>query len=187
MEATALLEDWVQKLAGQVRQEVERLSPEELNWQPDAEANSIGVTIWHFSRWLDLLKVRALENRPPSEEQWFTRGWSERTGYDPRGLGYAGLGALTGYTPEEVRRVPQLSGAEVLSYLDQVSGALREHLSRLPEEALGRAALGFDGRRTAYDWITSILMGCFGHLGEIEALKAMYQRRLKQIPSGLEV
>jgi hypothetical protein len=173
-----LIADLVEKLARDVRDEIEALSSEELAWRPDPEANSIGVTVWHFSRWLDVLTVQALENRPAEEELWHTGGWAARTGYDPRGVGYQGLGVLTDYTQEEVAAVPMLPADALLTYLDQVCGELREHLLGLPAGALERPAPGFGGKRTIYDRIKPLLMGCFGHVGEIEALKAMRARRL---------
>jgi hypothetical protein len=176
MKNVELIADLVAYLARSVRQEVAGMSEEELTWQPDAEGNSIAITVWHFSRWLDLLTVRAFENRPPEEEQWQTRGWAKKTGYDPRGIGYQGFGALTGYTQEEVAAVPVLSADELLTYLDQVCEALQQHLLLLPEEALYQPAMGLGGRRTPYQWIKSILLGSYGHLGEIEALKAMQGR-----------
>ena len=107
-----LLAEWVEDFAHDVRSEIEDLSPEDLAWQTDPQANSIGVTVWHVSRWLDLLTVRALQNRSPEEEQWHTEGWAAKTGYDPRGIGYRGLGAITGYTWEEVQAIPPLSADE---------------------------------------------------------------------------
>jgi|GEM_PF-881924 len=174
-----LLVDWIDDFASKMRREVGPLTHEELYWQPDAEANSIGVTVWHVSRWLDLLTVRALENRPPDDEQWHTRGWLDKTGYDPRGVGYGGLGAITGYTLEEVAAIPRLSSDDLLAYLDQVCEALREHLLAMPAGALHDIAPGLGGKYTPYDWLKMLMPGCYGHLGEIQALRAMHARSLR--------
>ncbi len=32
-----------------------------------------------------------------------------------------------------------------------------------------------------HQWVRSILMGCFGHVGEIEVLKAMHERRVRHV------
>jgi hypothetical protein len=178
MQAKEVLADWLQDLARDVRQQVEGLSFEELTWQPDSKANSIGLTVWHFSRWLDLLAVRALENKPTEEEQWFTRGWAEKTSYDPRGIGYAGLGAITGYTQAEVALVPRLPADELLTYLDQVCEALRSHVLGMSEEALHQVVPGLGGKRTPYQWLKPILQGATGHVGEIECLNAMRARQV---------
>jgi hypothetical protein len=178
MQAREVLAEWLQDLARDVRQQVEGLSLEELTWQPDSEANSIGITVWHFSRWLDLLAVRALENKPQEEEQWFTRGWAEKTAYDPRGIGYAGLGALTGYTQAEVALVPKLPAGDLLAYLDQVCEALRRQMLAISEDALHQLVPGLGGKRTPYQWLKPILQGATGHLGEIECLNAMRARQI---------
>ncbi len=175
-----ILVDLIGRLARRVRAEVETLPQEVLDWQPDPEANSIGVTVWHFSRWIDFVKVRALEDHPAADEQWFTRGWAAETGYDPRGLGYGGLGALTDYTVDEMRAVPALPADALLRYLDQVCDALIAFLQAMPPGALSRYAPGLRELhrtpRTVYQWIIGPLLGCFGHLGEIEALKALQAR-----------
>jgi hypothetical protein len=181
MRDVELLADLVAKLARDVRAEIAELSPEELAWQPDPEANHIGVTVWHFSRWLDMLAVQALADRPAAEELWQAQGWAARTGYDPRGIGYLGLGLLTGYTQAEVVAVPHLTADQLLEYLDQACGALRGRLLALPSKALYQPTPGLGGKRNVYDLLTSILTGCFGHVGEIEALKAMRERALRRM------
>jgi|SRR4051794_23719837 hypothetical protein len=170
-----VLADLVSYIAKETRSILAEISPEELAWRPDAEGNSIGVTVWHYGRWLDLLVVRLLENRPAEEEQWHTQGWTAKTGYDPRGIGFHGLGAITGYTQEEVAAIPLLSGEDLLTYLDQVCSALREHLLSMPEGALYESARGYP-KGTAYQTILGPLLGSIGHLGEIGALKALQER-----------
>jgi uncharacterized protein len=173
------LADLVDDLTKGIHKAVSGLSYEELIWRPDAEGNSIGVTVWHMSRGLDVLKVRFLEQQPTEAEQWRTQGWDKQTGYDPRGIGTGGLGILSGYTQEEVAAIPVLTAEELLAYLDQVSDALRQYLLSLPEGALSRPTMFVGERLTAYQVIKEIVLGCVGHLGEIEALKAL-QIRAKQ-------
>ncbi|MEM7347498.1 MAG: DinB family protein, partial [Chloroflexota bacterium] len=159
-----------------MHQEITDLAPDVLAWQPDPEANSIGVTLWHVSRWLDLITVRAIQNRPPEEEQWHTQGWTEKTGYDPRGVGLNGFGAITGYSLAEVKAVPKLTAPDLLGYLDQVSGALQDQLRTISTGTLHQPSPGLDGSRTIYNWVKPILKGCFRHAGEIQALKALQSR-----------
>jgi len=76
-------------------------------------------------------------------------------------------GALTGYTFQEVLAIPRLTATELVRYLDSVIGPLAQRLRALPDdEAAGRAV-----RRA-----TGILQGCFGHIGEIDALLAIRER-----------
>jgi len=174
-----LLTDLVTALVEGIHQALTGLSREELTWRPVAEGNSIGVTVWHCSRGLDVLKVRFLEQQPAEAEQWYTQGWARKTSYDPHGIGTGGLGILAGYTQEEVAAIPVLTAGELLTYLDQVSEALRQHFLSMPEAMLAQPTTVAGGRQTAYQLIKEIVLGCAGHLGEIEALKAM-QTRAKQ-------
>ena len=183
-----LLAEWVQDLADDVRHEIEALSAEELAWQPDAQGNSIGVTVWHFSRWLDFLLVRGFLNQPPEAEQWHTRGWCEKNGYDPHGIGYQGWGALTGYTWDEVQAVPTLSVDDLLNYLDQTVLAMSDYILALSSEQLHQPIAGLGGGGpwyaprfggtigTAYQWLKIVIKGGLRHLGEIQAFKAIQTR-----------
>lgn len=170
-----VLADLVTSIAERTHSIVASLSRTELAWQADPQANSIGVTVWHYSRWLDLLVIRLLEGRPAEEEQWHTQGWRARTGYDPRGIGFGGFGAITGYTLEEVSLIPEMSAEELLTYLDQACNALHQYLLTLPEESLGKPAPG-QPETTIYELTLVILMGAIEHIGEIEALKALQER-----------
>ncbi len=57
-----------------------------LHWRPAREMNSIGDTVWHVARWLDLCDSW-LRNSAPETQHWIADGWAGRTGYDPRGVG----------------------------------------------------------------------------------------------------
>jgi hypothetical protein len=173
----AVLAAWLNDLTTMVHHHIADLSADELAFQPDPQGNSIGVTVWHFSRWLDVIG-RAFTGEPPSAELWHTRGWAARTGYDPTGIGYQGLGVLTGYTWAEVTQVPALSAAELLDYLGQVTDRLLSALDQMPAEVLHSPAPGLGGTRSRYSRLSAVLQGSFGHVGEIEALKAMRARRL---------
>jgi DinB family protein len=176
MTGVELLADLVASLVEGIHQAVTILSVPELTWRPDIEGNSIGVTVLHCSRGLDVLKVRFLEHKPAEAEQWHTQGWAQKTGYDPRGIGSGGLGILSGYTQEEVAAIPELSAEELLTYLDQAAEALRQYLLSLPEGTLAQPTMVAGERQTVYQLIKGIVLGCIGHLGEIEALKALQTR-----------
>jgi len=166
-----LLLDWLNDLSQDLRGEIEPLTPEALYWQSHPEASSIGVTVWHVARWMDVLKVRAFQDGPAEEEVWHTRGWRERTGYGQRGFG-----AVTGYSATDVAAIPQLSANDLLAYLDQTHKALRDYLAALPPDALGQTTPGLGGKHTVYKLIKIEWQHFFGHLGEIQALKAMWER-----------
>src|SRR5215210_2399728 len=125
MDDREVIADLLNDLGAAVREMVEGLSLDELAWRPDALGNSVGVTVWHFARWLDVLSARALTDGPVGAERWHADGWAARTGYDPTGIGYKGLGVVTGYSAGDVDAIPNLPAADLLAYLDQTIANLR--------------------------------------------------------------
>lgn len=168
----ATLLDLTRDLMEGLKKEIEPLDVEQLRWQPNPRANSIGVTVWHVARWLDMLAHRRLRGLDAADEIWLRDGWAERTGYDPRGVGLRGWGVVTGYTIEEVARIPALSADQFLAYLEASSHALIAALMDAGEEGLAKVAAGYGGR-SGYAWVRLALEGAHGHLGEIRALRAL--------------
>ncbi|HEY8786768.1 MAG TPA: DinB family protein [Candidatus Limnocylindria bacterium] len=166
MRDTELMARWFEDVGARAREQLKGLEEDALEWRADDRGNNVRETVWHMARWIDLL-TRILGGTQPSTERWFTDGWAQRTGYDPRGIGDDGLGALTGYTFQEVLKIPRLTATELVRYLDSVVGRLAQRLRALPDdEAAARAV-----RRA-----TGILQGCFAHVGEIDALLAIRER-----------
>lgn len=157
---------WFEDIGTGIRRRVVGLDESALEWRADDRGNNIRETVWHMARWVDVLE-RLLSGSDAASERWIVDGWAARTGYDPRGLGDDGLGALSGYTFDEVLGIPRLSGEELLSYLDSVIPPLARRL-RAPADDETAAKMV---RRA-----TGILKGCFGHIGEIDALLAIRER-----------
>ena len=166
MRDTELMAKWFENVGARVREQIGSLDEDALEWRADDRGNNVRETVWHMARWIDLL-TRVLDGTQPSTERWFTDGWAQRTSYDPRGVGDSGLGTMTGYTFEEVLKIPRLDATELIRYLDSVVGPLAQRLRALPDdEAAARSV-----RR-----VTGILQGCFSHVGEIDALLAIRER-----------
>ena len=114
------------------------------------------------------------------EECWYRHNWVEQTGFDPRGTGQNGWGMLTGYTQEEVAMIPQLTRGQILGYLNDVYDTVKEYLAITPMKMLQTPAAGFDGRYTKYQCLQMALLDNVRHLGEIYAIKARWDRQIKQ-------
>ena len=167
-----LLDDNRRRLA----RTLDHLDPTALHWRPDPWTNSIALTVWHMGRLMDVFLTQMVRGAPAEEESWFRDGWTERTHYNPRGIGRDGWGSLNDYTQEEVDRVPRLTAEESLGYLDDVYGAVRAYLAETSSSDLQRPAPGFGGRFTRYQCVQMALMDNVRHLGEIMALKARWER-----------
>jgi len=182
-----ILFDLLDCLAGIMHRTLEGLTQDALRWQPDKEANSIAVTVWHVSRAWDVFKVRLFANQPVTEELWQKNGWAAKTGYDPTGIGWGGFGNVAGYSLQEVAAIPALSAAELLAYFDQVYEALRGYLDGLPVEALHGQAAGWSrDEQTVYEWLINLIIDGSGHLGEIKAIKHMWERKARLIRQEAE-
>ena len=176
MNANEVLIDLLEDNRRRLRRVFEAMSDECLQWQPEAAANNIAVTVWHMGRIFDFFLTRQAKGEASEAEGWFRYGWAEQTGYDPRGAGHNGWGILTGYTQEEVAKIPRLSRAQMLGYLDQVYDAVKAYLESTPAEALQTPGAGWEGKYTRYQCIQMALMDNVRHLGEIYALKSMWER-----------
>jgi len=186
MNCKDVLVDILQHFGFGLHRTIKDLPKEALQWQPDSEANNIAVTVWHICRALDLLKVKILENQPDQNQLWFAMGWASRTNYDPRGLGIGGFGNLSGYTLDQVREVPILSAEEALEYFDQVHSALNDYLMNMNIEVLEQPPIGWPSTagkspESVYIVLIMFLMDIREHLGEIKAIKAMWNRKCAKL------
>jgi hypothetical protein len=153
-------------------------------WKPDADANSIAITVWHMARILDVFLTQQAKGHSSAEEIWFRRGWAEQTGYDPRGLGQNGWGMLTGFSQEDVATMPQLSRAQLLGYLNDVYDTTEEFLASRSIAQLLSSAPGFEGRYSVYQCVQMALLDNARHLGEVFAIQARWHRHEKQQSMG---
>ena len=157
-----MLAEWVTDLHALIERQLARTPDPALHWRPARETNSIGDTVWHIARWLDLVCMW-LQNAAPERQHWMADGWAERTGYDPRGVGTDGLGAISGYSFAEVEAIPKLRA-------DQ----LREYLGAVCDDVIPRLRSADD---TAAQRYKGVVQGTFGHLGEIAAIRTLHERQ----------
>ena len=173
MTPLGLLAELIEEVATDLRPQIEPLTQEQVDWLPRPEANSIGVTLWHLARGMDLLATRVMRAEVAESEMWHSAGWRDRTGYDPRGIGYGGWGVITGYAWPEVEALPRLTPAEYLEYLSAAAADLAGEVRQLDEDGADQPAPGLmDGKYTYRQWAKSFYKGFQAHVGEIMAIKA---------------
>lgn len=156
------------------------ISDEGLLWNPEVEANNIAITVWHMARILDVFLIQYAKGCASEEECWFRQGWALQTNYDPRGNGLNGWGMLTGYTQEEVAKIPQFTKDQILGYLDDVYNTVKEYLEATPIEKPLTPGVGFRGKYTQYQCIQMALLDNIRHLGEVFAIHARHDRKNKE-------
>jgi hypothetical protein len=180
MNAIDVLIDLLEDNRRRLHRGLSKMSDDCVLFKPEADANSIIITIWHMARIFDVFLTQQVKGNLSGEECWFHYGWTERTGYDPRGIGLNGWGMLTGYTQEEVAALPRLTKEHVLEYLDEVYDTVKGYLVSTSIENLLLPGSGFDGRYTKYQCIQMALLDNVRHLGEIFAIEARWNRQVKK-------
>lgn len=149
-----------------------------VEWRPDPQANNIGLTIWHMARALDGLIQRIFSNQSPETELWISLGWAEKYDYDPTGKGWGELGNLAGYDAEEIAEMPSFALDDLLEYFDQCLASLYQYLESSSPEALDNAVPYWpDSERTFRQILEMFLMDGLAHMGEIRAIRAMWERK----------
>jgi hypothetical protein len=176
LDGNQVMVDYLDDNLRRVKRLITRVDEGGLHWKPDPGANSIAVTIWHMGRLLDVFLTQHVKGESSANECWVRNAWVELTGYDPRGIGSDGWGAVNGYTLEEAGAIPHFSKEQVVGYLEQVCDAARIYIQQTPMGDLAQAAPGLGGRYTKYQVLSMALMDNVRHLGEIYALKAARER-----------
>jgi DinB superfamily len=176
MNASEVLIDLLQDNLRRLHRVLEAMQEECLRWRPDPGGNSIEVTVWHIGRLFDVFLTQLVEGKDAAHEVWFTQGWAELTGYDPRGIGREGWGSVNDYSQAEVAAIPKLNREQLLGYCDQVAERVTAYLRVTPIEALLQTGPGLGARFSKYQLIQMALLDNVRHLGEVLTLKALWER-----------
>ena len=174
--ANDVMVDYLDDNLRRLKRTLANLTDDGLHWKMDAQANSIATNLWHMGRILDVFLTQLALGLPSDQERWTAGGWAAETGYDPRGLGRDGWGSVNEFTLEEVAAMPKFSLVLLVSFIEDIYGAVREYILATPMEMLSEAAPGFDGQFTRYQVISMALMDNVRHLGEIRLLQSLWKR-----------
>ena len=129
MNSADVLVDAFGRVQDAVHGAVEGLSPEQLAFRVDPQANSVAWLIWHLTRVQDD-HVADVAGIP---QVWTTKGWMERFGlpFTARTIGY-------GHTSDEVAKVRVESGDLLTGYYDDVHAQTIEYVGGLKADHLRR-------------------------------------------------
>jgi hypothetical protein len=168
MTSAELLVDAFDRVRGVVHRVVEGLSPEQLAFRVDPEANSIAWLVWHLTRIQDDHLAGAFQ----AEQVWTSQGWVERLGlpFDPRDTGY-------GHRAGEVAAVRVDSGELLVGYHDAVHQQTTRYLDRLTDADLGRIVdRSWDPPVTLGVRLVSVIADDLQHAGQSAFVRGILQR-----------
>ncbi len=166
--ANEILTDSFERVRESVHQVVEGLTPDQLEYRPDADANSIAWLVWHLARVQD----DHIADVAGAEQVWTTGGWTARFGlpFDEAAIGY-------GQTSAEVGAVR--ADAELLTgYYDAVHSATLSYLETLADEDFPRVVdERWDPPVTLAARLVSVVNDDTQHVGQAAYVRGLLERR----------
>jgi Protein of unknown function (DUF664) len=157
---------------GRVREVVRRvaggLTPEQLSFRVDPEANSIAWLVWHLTR----IQDDHVADVAGTEQVWTAQGWVERFGlpFDPGDTGY-------GHRPADVAAV-RVSGELLVGYHDAVHRQTVRYVEGLVDADLGRVVdRSWDPPVTLGVRLVSVIADDLQHAGQAAFVRGILQRR----------
>jgi uncharacterized damage-inducible protein DinB len=157
---------------GRVREVVHRavdgLTPEQLAFRVDPEANSIAWLVWHLTR----IQDDHVADVAGTEQVWTSQGWAERFGlpFGPRATGY-------GQRPAEVAAV-RVAAELLVGYHDAVHAETVRYVQGLVDADLDRVVdRSWDPPVTLGVRLVSVIADDLQHAGQAAFVRGVLQRR----------
>ena len=128
MEVNAIVIDALGRIQNTIRRVLDGMTPDQMYYRPEENANSTAWVIWHLTRVQD----HHISDMGGLEQLWTSDGWHARFGMEADGKNTG-----TGHTPGDVAKIRP--DAETLqSYYDAVYERTKTVLSSLTPEDMDR-------------------------------------------------
>ena len=151
-----------------VHEVVEGLTPEQLVFRVDAEANSIAWLVWHLTRVEDD-HVAEVAN---AEQVWTSKGWIERFGL-PFGASEHGYG----HSSQDVAAVRVSSGDLLIGYYDDVHDETVKYVAGLTDPDFDRIVdRRWDPPVTLGVRLISVIADGLQHAGQAAFIRGVVER-----------
>ncbi|MFC2167108.1 DinB family protein [Acidobacteriota bacterium] len=170
MEWQDLLADGFNRVPVFLKNVLQDLQMEDLNWMPSKESNSIGWLVWHLTRQQDA-QVASLAGK---EQLWIKDKWFAKFDRDsnPMDIGF-------GHTPEQVAAFQSPDISTLLEYLQATVERTIQFFKGLSDEDLDRKLdePQYQPLPTVGVRLISILDDCVLHAGQAAYIRGMIQGR----------
>ncbi len=169
MTSAELLADAFGRIPEIVHRVVTGLTPEQLAYRVDPEANSIAWLVWHLTR----IQDDHVADVAQVEQVWTAQGWADRFGlpFDPRDTGY-------GHRSSDIAAVQVASGDLLAGYHDAVHQQTIGYVERLADADLDRIVdRSWDPPVTLGVRLVSVIADDLQHAGQAAFVRGVLQRR----------
>jgi len=168
MTSADLMLDAFERVRDAVYPAVSGLSPDELVFRPDPEANSIAWLVWHLTRIQDD-HIAELDGK---EQVWKGSGWAERFAL-PLAIADTGYG----HGPGEVALVTA-DASLLLGYFEDVHDKTLQFVRTLADADLARVVdRNWDPPVTVSIRLVSVMADDLQHVGQAAYVRGILQRR----------
>ena len=158
--------DALDKENGFLMEALDGLGPDELAWQPAADANSIGWILWHMVRVEDMWIQFFAQFQT---ELWETEGWHEKFGLPTRDNGF-------GHAAEQVNNFPSVDLGEFLRYRASVRQATLTYLATLTPDDMEQVPRERRPEMSLGAMFRQIIGEMYQHVGHIAYLRGLQGR-----------
>jgi hypothetical protein len=169
MTSAELLVDAFGRIRQVVHRAVDGLTPDQLGFRVDPEANSIAWLVWHLTR----IQDDHVAGVAQAEQVWTSQGWEERFGlpFDPMDTGY-------GHQADDVAAVEVDSGELLVGYHAAVHQQTTRYVGGLRDADLGRIVdRSWDPPVTLGVRLVSVIADDLQHAGQAAFVRGILRRR----------
>ena len=162
-----MIMDIFDRIAAQMAQVLEDLTPKQLNRQPARDANTIGWLTWHLTRSHD----RNMSELMGLEQIWISEGWYARFNCNPNP-------SETGYhhTAREMKAFKAPDSLTIIEYHRSVLERIKDYIANHLEEAVLEQEMyspTFNSSRPTYRVITGVINDALQHVGQAAYVRGL--------------
>jgi uncharacterized damage-inducible protein DinB len=168
MRSTDLIDDAFGRIRDLVHRTVDGLTPEQLAFRADHDANSIGWLTWHLTR----IQDDHIADVAGEQQAWTSGGWADRFGlpFDAADTGY-------GHGPDDVAAVAVESAQLLLDYYDAVHSRTVAYIQGLSDDELDRVVdTNWDPPVTLGVRLMSVIGDDWQHVGQAAFIRGVVER-----------
>ena len=166
-----MIMDIFDRIAAQLAQVLEDLTPKQLNQQPARDANTIGWLIWHLTRSHD----RNMSELMGLEQLWISEGWYARFNRrpDPSETGYR-------HTAKEMKAFKAPDSLTIMEYHRSVLERIKDYIGDQLEESVLEQEMyspTFNSSSPVYRVITGVINDALQHVGQAAYVRGLITKQ----------